>query len=186
MPDQLDPKLLSSFTVALILILFAMECFVAFGLMAAVALMAPKKKAQEPPSSGKRARQDIEPAAGGNDGDKTNMLNQLKAAKKRLLSKTSLNEADDQAKSDLLDSYCKLSLRDPKKNDILKKWLGDKSCSWWANYAEETNVGVTTTSETFRGWGTKSLSSIKSRGSNCLVDFFVIHVFFSGMLLQTS
>ena len=173
-----DSQLLSSLTLSSTLIPLAMECFVAFGFMAVVAFMAPKKKVQEPTHSGKRSRGSDETLAALPELDKTNMLNQLKAARRRLLAKTSQNEEEDQAKSDLLDSYCKLSLRDPKKNDILKRWLGDKSCQWWANYAEETVVGVTTTSETFRGWGTKSLSSIKSRCLSCSVDFILHLIFF--------
>ena len=71
-----------------------------------------------------------------------------------------MDEESDQFKSDLLDSYCKLSLRDPKKNEILKKWLNDKSCSWWASYAETTTVGTTWSHDTFKGYGTKWLSCI--------------------------
>lgn len=141
----------------------AMECFIAFSLMGLVAMMAPKKLSQ----GGKRARDDETPAL-EESGDKTNMLNQLKAAKRRLSQKTSVDEEGDEAKSALLDEYCKLSLRDPKKNDILKKWLGDKSCQWWASYAESTTVGTTKSHDTFQGYGTKWLSCI------CFVFFYFL------------
>lgn len=150
-----------------------MECFAAFGLMALVAFMAPKKDSRLAQRPGKRGRAEEVEAQVGGELDKTNMLNQLKAAKRRLSSKTSLNEQEDQDKSDLLDSYCKLSLRDPKKNEILKKWLGDKSCSWWASYAEETSTGITTTSETYNGWGTKCLDSIKSKYLSFSFFFYI-------------
>ena len=139
-----------------------MECFIAFSLMGLVAMMAPKKL----PQGGKRARVDDTTLSLEEPGDKTNMLNQLKAAKRRLSQKTSVDEEGDQAKADLLDEYCKLSLRDPKKNEILKKWLGDKSCQWWASYAESTNVGTTKSHDTFTGYGTKWLSCI------CFVFFY--------------
>ena len=136
----------------------AMECFVAFSFMALVAMMPPKKQAKEKPA--KRGRDEDQESNFSETADKTNMLNQLKAAKRRLSMKTSVDEESDQFKSDLLDSYCKLSLRDPKKNEILKKWLNDKSCSWWASYSETTTVGTTWSHDTFKGYGTKCLSCL--------------------------
>ena len=158
-----------------------MECFVAVSMLALVVHMAPKKASD---GGGKKRKPEAECVDVSDAQDKTNMVNQLKAARKRLQSKTSFSVEEDQAKSELLESYCKLSLRDPKKNEILKKWLGDKSCAWWATYSEQISAGRTTSSESFDGYGTKPLVSIYNFAY--VVFVYISSLFFLGMWWLTS
>ena len=112
--------------------------------------MAPKKA----PAKGKKATKKDDDS-GLSKTDSANLINQLKSAKHRLHTKTSVNEVEDKNKVEVLAKYSSLSLRDPMKKEILAKWIKDKSCSWWGVWAQAEFKTSSSSSEQFEGWGTK-------------------------------
>ena len=125
-----------------------MEYIIAsFVLMSGVVFMAPKKvavpkkKATKPEAP---ARQDV-----------SNLINQLKAARTRIGQKTSMKEDEDKNKVAVLAKYESLSLRDPRKKEILAKWINDKSCSWYGVWAQTEFTTTSSASEQYDGFGTK-------------------------------
>lgn len=119
-----------------------------FAAMGLVGAMAPKRKAKD------KGEADTSRA------DQQNMINQLKAARTRLASKTSLDAATDEKKVAMLETYQSLNLRDPKKNEMLLKWKADKSLQWWGNYQETHSVGTVRMQEEYEGYGTKCFACI--------------------------
>jgi hypothetical protein len=83
-----------------------------------------------------------------------------------LLSVTCGRDTANEAQKALLNEYRTLGHRDPKKQELLKKFLNDKKCQWWqemsrasTDISEEQRVGL-------KGYGTRLLiSSIAFRCS---------------------
>ena len=126
-------------------------------LMSSVILMAPKKGAAKK-TVGKKKDVDTEDEPKPEKTDKTqqsNFMNQLKGAERRLREKTSVNPEEDANKTALLVKYNSLSLRDPKKQELVAKWLKDKSCAWWGTYSNSEFKSSSSSHDAYQGHGTK-------------------------------
>jgi len=137
-----------------------MEYIIAsFVLMSGVVFMAPKKVAgakKFPDTKKKSTKPAIAPVTTmPGKADSANLMNQLKAARARVSTGTSKDPEEDKNKVAVLAKYEKLSLRDPKKQEILAKWLGDKSSSWYGVWAQTEFTTTSSSSEQFDGFGTK-------------------------------
>ena len=88
-------------------------------------------------------------------GELSNMLTQLRGAKKRLAANQSKNVSIDTAKSHLLEHYEKWSRSSDEKRALLDKWRTDKTCSWWVTYQEEKGQETTAATESYGGMVSK-------------------------------
>ena len=132
--------------------------------------MSPKKKAAPPAEeaptpkvtpakketpAAKRARLATELEAEKETQEQATILKRQQA----LLSATCGRDTANQEQKALLTNYRALEHRDPKKQELLKRFLNDKKCQWWQ---EMSRVSVDTSKEQrvgLKGYGTRLLIS---------------------------
>ncbi len=78
--------------------------------------------------------------------DMSNMVNQFK--------NTSDDDPLKKEKAELLQAYEGLALRDPKKREIVSKWLSDKTLSWRNEYVRTSSHSKDNVSTKLRGYTT--------------------------------
>ena len=96
--------------------------------------------------------------------DMNNLINQLKAAKKRI-EQGKPNPGDEQ-KVEAMGFWNSLERIDQKKHEILNKWRQDKSFNWWQTYQKTQSVENIKEKEKMEGYGTRPFLTVEKTTTN--------------------
>ena len=120
-------------------------------------------------SAAAKAAAEAEAAAAAKKGQQSNMITQLKAAKRKLdeamITGEELNPDVKQSlenKAAFLHEYNSLSLFDSKKEQMLQAWKTDKTLKQWAESKTTHQSSTSVFQEKLENYGTKLLGLILS------------------------